>query len=84
MRTGICKDSSEGAHRLHFGGVFENGTAGTQLLTCDPEHGSLRRVQHRPSVDFPLGTLMSGQIPGQSITGCRGRRSRFYAVIILV
>lgn len=63
-------------------------TAGQQgdwlLLTCDPEHGSLRGVQHGPSVDFPLISLMSWQVPGQSIPGSRWCRAGFVAVIIVV
>lgn len=33
-------------------------------LTCDPEHGSLSRIQHGSTMDFPLGSLVSGQVPG--------------------
>lgn len=29
-------------------------------LTCDPEHGSLGRIQHRAAVDFALGALVPG------------------------
>jgi len=44
-------------------------------LTCDPEHGSLGRVQDGSSLDLPLGSLMSGEVPGQRVSRCRGRRA---------
>lgn len=60
------------------------GRGAIALLTCDPEHGSLGRVQDGASLDLPLGALMSGEVPGQRVPRRRGRRARLHAVVLLV
>lgn len=53
-------------------------------LTGDPEYGSLGRIQYRSTLDLPLGSLVSRQVPGQRVPGGWRRRTRLETVIILV